>query len=319
MKIVLSTSQPNAAASMFYMGAFSGIDKIDFQKNNYQDYDIALFMTYDHQTIKSVREKYPHLKIGIIDPRNYKVFESTKYCDFIIIDSIEMEDFWRASSKPIFRYVEYPNIPYVSKTHKDKDTITIGYHGNQIHLKCMSQNVTPALNLLSKKYNLELLVMGGGPPLSKSDSWYPKNMAVRHVPWSMDNYLNELGKCDIGIVPNNLIHNDTVPEDPQNFNYSLDDYSLRFKMPSNPGRFVIFGILNIPVVADFYPSAIQYLQGDCGFVAHSVAGWHHSLEQLITSSELRQKTSDNLQNLVKSQFNFENQNKKLVSFLETMI
>jgi len=319
MKIVFNTSQPYAACSSFYIGAFKKLKQIDFFKTNFESYDVALFMTYDYRVIQPVREKYPNLKIGIIDPRSKAVAESTEHCDFIIIDSIEMEDYWRSSNKPIFKYVEYPNIPYYDKKHQDKEIITIGYHGNLIHLDCMSQNVTPALESLGQNYNLELLVMYNGSSPTGKENWYPKNVKVRHVPWSMENYISQLALSDIGIVPNNLTHSNEAKnliKTKNNFNYNDDDYLVRFKMPSNPGRFVVFGKLGIPVVADFYPSALQYLKGDIGFVAHSPAGWQHCLEQLIVSSNKRQTMGNSLQQLVRNKFDFEIQNRKFLSFLK---
>lgn len=321
MKITFCTSQPHAPCSSFYSEAFKSVDNITLYDQNFIEYDVALFMTYDHGIIKNVKKAFPHLKIGLIDPRNYKVFESTKYCDFIIIDSIEMEDFWRVSQKPIFRYSEYPNIPYVTKQHVYKENISIGYHGNQIHLECMAENVSPALSKLGKKYNIELLIMHNGSAPTGNEYWYPKNVQVSHVPWNMNNYVEELAKCDIGIVPNNLLHDNKVKNTNKknyNFNYSPDDYSLRFKMPSNPGRFIVFGKLGIPVVADFYPSAIQYLQNGNGFVAHHPAGWYFSLERLITSHTLRQKMGNSLQKLVKENFDFSLQNKNFILFLESI-
>jgi glycosyltransferase involved in cell wall biosynthesis len=318
MKIVFNTSQPHAACSLFYIEALKGIKQVDFFNAQFENYDIALFMTYDHQIIKSVREKFPNLKIGIIDPRSNVVAPSTQYCDFVVIDSIEMEDYWRLSGKPIFRYVEYPNIPYYNKAHEDKQAITVGYHGNLIHLDCMSQNVTPALQSLGLKYDIELLVMYNGPSPTGKEVWYPKNVKVRHVPWSMENYINHLALSDIGIAPNNLTYDNEakkVIKTKNNFNYNDDDYLIRFKMPSNPGRIVVFGKLGIPVIADFYPSALQYLKGDIGYVAHSAAGWEYCLEQLITSSKKRQTMGNSLQQLVRNKFDFEVQNKKFLSFL----
>lgn len=322
MKITFNTLQLNAPCSVFYADALRGLDGLTFYDTNFSLYDIALFMTYDHKLIKHVKQRFPHLKIGIIDPRNSKVYDSTQYCDFIIIDSIEMEDFWRMSGKPIFRYIEYPNIPYVKKVHKQKDKIIIGYHGNQIHLACMAENVTPALSALGKKYNIELLVMHNGTPPGDNEEWIPDNVSVRHVPWSMENYTQELANSDIGIVPNNMIHDTStkhLTKTNDNFNYSADDYSLRFKMPSNPGRFVVFGVLGVPVVADFYPSALQYLQNGTGFVAHNISGWQYCLEQLIVSCDLRQKMGDSLRELVQKEFDYRFQNEKLISFLDGIL
>ena len=322
MKIVFNTTQRYAPCSMFYIDAFKRMKEMSFFDQNFDLYDIALFMTYDHEMVEHVRKLYPNLIIGIIDPRSHKVFKSTQHCDFLILDSIEMEDFWRVSRKPIFRYAEYPDIPYVKKTHEEKNKISIGYHGNQIHLECMAETTSRALTELGKKYDLELLVMHNGHPPNGKEAWYPKNVSVRHVPWRMENYINELGNCDIGIVPNNLVHNDTIKKaatTDNQFNYSLDDYSLRFKMPSNPGRFIVFGKLGIPVVADFYPSALQHLQNGTGFVAHNPGGWYYCLEKLITSRDLRQKMGESLQCLVKNKFDFDSQNEKLKLFFQSLL
>lgn len=322
MRIVFNTSQPNMACSVFYANALKDVEGLTFHDWNFASYDIALFMTYDYQHIKQVKERFPSLKIGIIDPRSNKVADSVQYCDFIIIDSVEMEDYWRRSRKPIFRYVEYPDIPYVEKIHKESDKIVIGYHGNQVHLNCMAENVTPALVELGKDHDIELLVMHNGAAPARNESWYPKNISVRHVPWSMSNYTQELMFSDIGIVPNNLIHDTSIKKlikTNNSFNYNDDDYSLRFKMPSNPGRFVIFGKLGIPVVADFYPSALQYLKDDTGFVAYSEFGWYHCLKQLIDSCKLRQKMGNALQALVREEFDFDLQNEKLMSFFRSVL
>ena len=115
--------------------------------------------------------------------------------------------------------------------------------------------------------------MHNGSSPSGNEKWYPKNINVRHIKWSMENYLKELSKIDIGIAPNNMIHNDEQMKQNETasaYNYSPDDYSLRFKMPSNPGRFLIYGKLGVPCVADFYPSALQLLDGENGFVAHNI-------------------------------------------------
>jgi len=321
MKIVFNTTQPHAPCSTMYSDALRGIEEITLYDNRLELYDIALFMTYDYEFIKPIREKFPKLKIGLLDPRSYRVFDSTQYCDFLVIDSIEMQDYWRCAGKPLFEYVEYPNINTVEKTHEDKDKFIIGYHGNKIHLECMSHNVTPALTKLREKYNIELMVMYNGKAPSGKEEWCPKNVPIRHIPWSMENYHKYLSKCDIGIVPNNLIHDSSVKRESatkSNFNYSDDDYSIRFKMPSNPGRSIIFGKLGIPVVADFYPSAIRLLQEDVGYVAHNSSGWIYCLERLISSRELRQSMGDSFQKLVNDKYNFATQNNKFLDFLRTI-
>ena len=153
MKITFNTSQPSAAASVFYHDAFLSLKGCSLYNRDYSQYDIALFMTYDHGSIKSIKEKFPHLKIGIIDPRVPEVSHAINYCDFIVVDGVEMEDFWRFTNRPIFRYIEYPNIKLDNPTYtftKQPDTIYIGYHGNPLHIMEGDQSLSPALSRLSK-------------------------------------------------------------------------------------------------------------------------------------------------------------------------
>ena len=318
MNIVFNTTDPHAPCSLFYTEALSGLSEVKFYDQEIYKYDIALFMTYDYNYIEKFKKAYPSVKIGMIDPRSYRVAEATQHCDFLVVDSVEMEDYWRQSKKPIFRYVEYPNIPYIDKEHKNNDTIKIGYHGNLIHLECMAETATIALSNLGKKYDIEFVVMHNRSQPIGTEKWYPKNVKVTHVPWSMENYVTQLAQCDIGLAPNNMIHNVDqmrLSETNNNFNFSEDDYSIRFKMPSNPGRYVVFGRLGIPTIADFYPSALRYLTDDRGMVAHSACGWEYCIEKLINDIELRKTLSKNLKNFVKKEWDFSVQNKKFLNFL----
>jgi hypothetical protein len=326
MKIAFLTRHYTAACSMFYVGALQKIDaEIDFYMdipdNNkiWKEFDVVLIMTYDHNICNLVKKNIrKDCKLGIIDPRGHSVLKDVEYCDFIIVDSIEMEDFWRCSKKPIFRYAEYPDIGFFDKKHVNKKQITIGYHGNTLHLNEMSKTVVPALQNLSKKYDIKFLAMYNGNKPTGSERWYIDTLEIEHINWSMENYKLHLANADIGIVPNNLIIS-TEQYNAINENKNNDNYMLSFKMPSNPGRFITFGQLGIPVVADFFPSAIQYLQEGTGYVAHSISGWEYCLEQLIISADLRQKMGDRLQKLVKEKFDFKIQNKKFVNFLEGLV
>lgn len=324
MKIDFITTQPDAACSVFYSSALRRMPEVSLYDTNVSDYDVVLVMTYDHHLVQKIKEVSPKSKIGIIDPRNHTVYDSTLLCDFLVVDSIEMEDYWSRSKKPIFRYAEYPDIPVIKKRHCDTDVLKVGYHGNQIHLDCMQDTVTPALRNLSDRFKIELIVMYNGSPPTGNESWIPEGVVVKHVQWDMDRYTSHLAQCDIGLVPNNILH-DTSEKSSNSlnrkYNYSSDDYSLRFKMPSNPGRFIVFGKLGIPVVADFYPSALQYLREDLytGMVACNPSGWEHCLEKLMLSTHLRQKMGDGLQRLVEEEFNFDSQNNKFRKFLGELL
>lgn len=327
MRVVFNTSQPHAAASLFYQQALEGMPGMSFYDTNFAAYDVALFMTYDYTLVEGIKRQFPHLKIGIIDPRKPALLEATPHCDFLVVDGVEMEDFWRAAGKPIFRYVEYPRFSVEEselkkvmdfKSNKTlRDRTYIGYHGNPLHI--MEGSLTSAITELGEKYDIELLLMHNNVP-PKFDARYkeslPSGVTVTHVPWHMDNYKKFLLLSDIGVVPNSL---DAVPASPSTTGDPNTDYCLSFKMTSNPGRFAVFGLLGVPVVADFYPSSLQYLQKGSGMVAHSHAGWKHCLEALIKSPSLRQEMGTSLRNLVKEEFDFGIQNEKFKNFLEKLL
>lgn len=317
MRIVFITNSIDAPASNLYWNALKQIKEIDLctSKTDLNNYDIALLMTYEHSFIDHIKRINKNIKVGIIDPRNSLVKESAKKADFLIVDSIEMEDYWREVDKPIFNYKEFPNIKPNNKIHLKKEVIKIGYHGNITHLREMTDTVTVAINNLSKKYNLEFLVMTGQRNLINENidkKWIP-NINTTIIPWSFDNYNNYLSTCDIGIAPS-LIPTDSIKHEVKN-----DDYILRFKTSSNPGRIIVFGILGIPTVTSFYPSGVDISSNNRGLIANSAKGWEMQLEKLIKDSTLRQSLSDNLQDYVKKNYDFTIQNQKLLNFLKDYI
>jgi len=143
---------------------------------------------------------------------------------------------------------------------------------------------------------------------SANESWLPKNITLKHIQWSYENYSNKLTHSDIGIVPNGIMTKnslDKIKKQKNNLlNLSKDDYVLRFKMPSGPGRIIVFGLLGIPVISDFFPSGIRHLQDGRGLIAHSTSGWEHSFKKLIVSSNLRKSMGQKLQNYVIEKYDF---------------
>jgi glycosyltransferase involved in cell wall biosynthesis len=143
----------------------------------------------------------------------------------------------------------------------------------------------------------------------------------------MENYYTYRAKVDIGIVPC------FMPEriKPRWFklplskrfnrlNKSDDDYLLRFKMPTNPGRIIVWGLLNVPVVSDFFPSAMQCIEdGKDGLLAYSEGGWYRALEKFIKNPLLRQTCADNLTNYIEHRYSFSMQNRKFEEFLESQL
>ena len=107
MNIIFKTKYPNAPCSMFYKDAISSIDNISISDNeNYDKYDIALFMTYplDIDELIRVKKAYPHIKTGLIDPRGSHIKRCLYQTDFLIVDGLEMKDFFSKYQLPIFQY-----------------------------------------------------------------------------------------------------------------------------------------------------------------------------------------------------------------------
>ena len=329
IKIIFNTRSPNAPASLFYASAFKRLKQVTFYDwDHYQNYDIALFMTYE-QDIKDLvqaKKKCPTLKVGLIDPRGTQVYNCLPYVDFLIVDSLEMKDYFAGSGLPIFLYAEYPDIKYCEKKHTDKKPVIIGYHGNIVHLAGMHTHIALAFEKLAQKYSIELWAMYNLKNQGICRIGMPSNMPVKHIQWDMGNYEKILAQADIGIVPNLMpIHNISKIKRKASvlksfFNDSDDDYLVRYKMPSNPGRIIVFGKLGIPVITDFYPSALQIIQdGINGRLVCSSGGWYAALKELIEDAGQRKIFAENMKTLIKKKYDYEVQNINAVSFFNQLL
>ena len=326
MKIVFNSRLPQAPCTVFYHDALTQLEHVTaYDYENWDSYDVALFMTYREDLLDLIRIKTenPDLITAIIDPRGEWVKKYLGYADFLIVDSLEMRDYWSVSELPIFEYAEYPAITLRRKKHSATSGKTIiGYHGNKIHLESMEGAIVPALDRLGKEYDVELWAMYNIEERGKWEKGVP-DIKVRHIQWSYDNYYDCMAEVDIGIVPCFLpeknwfrFANLPVLRAFNRFNKTGDDYLLRFKMPTNPGRIIIWGLLNIPVVSDFFPSAMQCIEdGRSGFLACSEGGWYRALRKLSQDNETRQHCADNLTDFIMHQYAFPKQNDRLIHFL----
>lgn len=329
MKIVFNTKRPADASSAFYRQGLSGLDCVEFcDWGNYDKYDIALFMTYknDLKELAAAKKQNPKIKIGVLDPRGQKKVEPfLDKIDFFVVDSLEMKDFFSRYGKPICLYAEYPYFDLKKKEHVEKDKIIVGYHGNKVHLAGMYPHITQALELLGEEFDLELWMVYNIKGLDKLRFGLPENVKLRHIQWDQDVYEEYLCKVDIGIVPGLMPVNNIgkIRRKTRVCKYmfldSEDDYILKFKMPSNAGRIIVFARLGIPVAADFYPSALHVIEdGRTGRLACSAGGWYSALKELILDWRLRQRLSDNMQAFVTERFDYDIQNKNFSEFLENI-
>ena len=291
------------------------------------DYDYYILSKYSkYQDLKKIRQINGNRKVicGIIHPSDLNHFgiKMLKDSNFAIVGSIEERDYYLKYNRNIFRFPQIEKIDHIKKKHIKKNKILISYHGNLEHLEEMSSSTTRALEKISNKYDVELVVI-----YNKSLGSWKKgrpNMKIKEVNWSLDNLKKYVSNSDIGIVPctNNFFLDSSVNKNFFSYfiktftggkNRRLNDYILRFKVTSNAGRSFIFHQLGIPVIADFWPSHFEIIGSkDCGFLAHSEEAWYDSLEKLICSANLRNKISSSAQSLFEKKYQPNEWTKKII-------
>lgn len=322
LKITINTHYPEEPASLFYINALKLSNKFEF--NNFSDYnnfDIALFMTYDRdlEEMRLAKRKNPNLKTGVIDPRGLKQIQGCiTDIDFFVVDSIEMADFYQDLGKPIFKYLEYPLVKLCTPNHIKKEKTVIAYHGNMLHLLAMNPAVTWALDELSHSHEIEFWAIYNIKTQGYLKHGMPKRCSTRHIQWHEKVYEEELPAVDIGVVPSMMpiplpvSARKKIGTFGRFFNESSDDYLLRFKMPSNAGRTVVFALLGIPVVSDFLPSNMMLLRdGHNGLIANGAGSWYKALCLLTEKPATRQAFAERLQEEVRENLSFEVQNERL--------
>jgi hypothetical protein len=261
--------------------------------DNYQDYDVCIFMPYDSD-IAAARVQNSNIKIGIVDPKltNSREVAATESADFLLVSSVEQYDIFLKYSKYIFIYYMFSKQAHRLKRHQYKEKIILGYHGNKIHLNCSYPYLTIALDNLAQHYDIELWAIYNIDHLGKWTHGVPSCVKVKHIQWTDTIYEEIFSEIDIGIVPNFIDNNfkDYWFYPKKLSLQSSNDYIVRYKYSSNPGRQYIYAINGIPIVSDMYPSSSQFLfHMQSGELVASSEGWYSSIERLILSHDLRNK------------------------------
>lgn len=317
MKVLMNTNYQSAGVKICMDDMAPKFIKLGHQVirndwHNYQNYDLILFMAPDSQIIEA-KKINPRAITGMMLPTLTKSrIKEIQSADFLLVSSIEHRDFFLKYNKNIFIYYSFPEITAVFKEHTAKEKIIIGYHGNKVHLDCMS-DVRKALDKLADKYNIELWAIYNIKKLGQWKKNLPKKCPVKHIQWSEDSYYDYLGQADIGIVPAKTPTKFLF----KGFGLKRYDYLIRFKYSSNPGRAYIFSQFHIPVVADFLPSSAQIIQdGESGYLVWSEEGWYNALEKLIISPDLRNKMSRNLKNFIDNNYSPDLNFRKFSEFIK---
>ena len=318
MKVLINTNYESAGTKVCVDDLSikfrnTGFEVMRNDWDNYQNYDLILFMSPDSEVIKAKKINSKAL-VGIMDPKITKERKpEVEKADFLMVTSLEQKDFFLKYNKNIVIYYMFPGIKESVKNHINKDKIIIGYHGNKVHLDHIS-DLSKALDNLSEKYNIELWAMYN---IKKKGQWkknLPQKCPIKHIQWSKRAYYNELSKADIGIIPAKIANKLF-----KIFGLKKYDYLIRFKYSTNPGRIYPFSQLGIPVVADFMPSYCQIIKdGESGFLVYSQEGWYYALEKLILSPELRNELSRNLRDFINNNCSPKINFQKLLKFIKDL-
>jgi hypothetical protein len=278
---------------------------------NEEVFDICIFTDFNGD-IKNLKTIYPGAKYVLVDPKmnNKKQIINVRLSDLVVVSSIEQFEFANQFNKNVkihywYRYLENSSIKFL-KINNNNDAIEILYHGNKIHLEAIGNTLKPALERLNRVHNIEFTAIYNINKLGKWTKSVPKNVKINHVQWSEDNYLNVISNSDIGVIPN------FIPESRlqisfylnklyllirflRTMNINKNDYKLRFKHNSNPGRLYEFAITQTPVVAEATLSLAQEVEhGTSGYLVLSESGWYSALNSLILNQQLRRDFGEKL-------------------------
>lgn len=331
VKFVLNSKFSESAAGMVCIKGLynrlieNGFDAMLNDWDNYDRYDVVIFMAYDPQ-IDRARMQNPDIKIGLADPKPGSKSD-VKKADFIMVSSLEQRELFLKHNANCFIYYMIPDFDSFDYVHRPKERIVIGYHGNKVHLNSFYKQVTPALNLLGTQYDIELHAIYNVEKLGKWTLGRPdeKKCRVVDLQWYENCYQDYFKNIDIGIVPNlyPMEHEGLIKKffstSPYFFLETEDDHLIKYKFSSNAGRTFVFGAFGIPVVTEAVPSAGDVIQdGYSGSLVLYAHGWYYALEKLIRSVELRKTYGSNLKIRIEDYFSQEMTFQRFISYLENL-
>lgn len=275
-------------------------------------HDVVVFMGYDHDITRTRRDN-PHIRIVLADPKlgSEECIDAARQADLLLVSSVEQRDAFLRLNQNIFIYYMFPKTERRIRRHVDGKRLVVAYHGNRVHLDAMRHTVAPALVALARLCPVELLCIYNVADLGCADLSYLERggITVTHRQWDAATLVDTLITADIGIMPNELPIRDrqstllltAYPEG--DFAYEPFDHLVRYKASTNPGRLHPFACAGLPVIADFCPSAAQFIcDGESGFLASSPHGWYFALSRLAESAALRQVCAERLFDVVTAQY-----------------
>ncbi len=330
MRFVVNTKY-NAAGTVVLEGIVKRLGDLENHSvtrndfDHYENYDVAIFMAPDSR-LREAKKQNNRLLCGIFDPKVTLSWQKKEVisADFLVVSSIEQREFFLKYNKNIFIYYMFPDLPEIEKVHTDKEKIIIGYHGNKQHLDAM-HDLSFALDRLLENHSVEFHAIYNIKKLGKWRKNLPKKCPVRHIQWTEESAVNDLVKCDIGVLPSLLPSPSIFARPLMTFffnqeGYHNNDYVSRYKLTTNPGRLYVFTKAGLPVVADFTPSSCQFIEDrESGMLVGTKEGWLNALEFLVNNFEKREILAMNLKKTIDEKYSIDKNFNQLLDFIQNGI
>jgi glycosyltransferase involved in cell wall biosynthesis len=220
------------------------------------DLDDAWYLRYQQHPSRIVRMLMAK-KIDCVMRRSAGVIAGNKYL---------AERARRAGTqnvKIIPSAVDLQRYAAVEKSRRESNApFVIGWIGTPITARYLSQ-FAPVLRGLAKRHSTRLHIIGASRPREFED------LPVQEISWSESTEINEIAKCDVGIMP---LDNDA-------WSYGKCAYKLLQFMAAGK-----------PVVASAVGANVEVVQhGDNGLLVNSTAEWISALAVLAADADLRER------------------------------
>lgn len=245
---------------------------------------------------------------------------SHKEFDFIICGSIEEKKSLELNYKNVFiiNLIENIHKNFSLKQHISNKDLTIGYHGNSVHLKRLNHGFVEAFNeVIESGINLKFLCISNDIIECRKTliEIGLKKDVIECRKWNINKITEDIRDIDIGIVPNISFENNINFFDNSCGLYD-SDYIFRLKNKSNPGRAFVFIQHGVPVITDLTPSYMPiYFDELAGSIAICQKTWKEGIIRFIKHEE-RNKVAKFAYDRFISLYSFENDVDKLIEFIK---
>lgn len=312
MKILFQTTNPRSASFQFYAESLRKInDSPSFGAEviveeragrcEFDQFDIALFMGGSNRS-REAKDQRADVICGVVEPRSAQKNDFSGV-DIVVVNGLEAMDFFSDCCENLFVYHVYPTVSRASPAFQKNEALTLGYHGNKLHLEAMVPRITDAIRQVHEMIPVKLYAMYNVRELGQSKIVTSRYLGfpVTHIDYSRENYARYLAHVDVGLVPHLIPTRKSrllryfLGTLNKRYNEKHDDFLLRFKETTNLGRHFVFAQYGIPIISDMAPSACSFIKhGYSGYLAYSTGGWFSALRSCASDASLRKDIGERL-------------------------